>query len=68
MQFAISHGTTKIFIVFGKLMIVAICCLSGYFSLVLIDYYKNNIYSPVFLTILFAIVSFPIASAFLSLF
>jgi hypothetical protein len=67
-QFAISHGTTKIFIVFGKLMIVAVCCLCGYLSITLIDYYKKAIYSPVFITIFFGIVSYPIASAFLSLF
>ncbi len=68
MQFTITHGTTKIFILFGKLMIVSICCVVGYFTLILIEYYKNKIYSPVFLTVLFAIVSYPIASAFLTLF
>lgn len=68
MQFAISHGTTKIFIVIGKLMIVSLCCVSGYLALTTIDYYKTSLYSPVFMTILFGIVCYPIASAFMSLF
>jgi hypothetical protein len=67
-QFAISHGTTKIFIIVGKLMIVAICCLCGYLAITLIPYYKTSIYSPVILTVFFGIVSYPIASAFLALF
>ena len=68
MQFAISHGTTKIFILFGKLMIVSLCCVCGYILLTTIDKYKTEIFSPVFMTILFAIVSFPVANAFMSLF
>lgn len=67
-QFAISHGTTKIFILFGKMLICSICCVCGYIALTSIEYYKTNIYSPIFLTIFFSLVSFPIASAFLNLF
>lgn len=29
-QFAISHGTTKIFINVGKAFIITICCVCGY--------------------------------------
>lgn len=68
MQFAISHGTTKVFILIGKLMIVSLCCFSGYILLTTMDKYKTTIYSPVFMTILFAIVSYPVACAFLNLF
>lgn len=68
MQFAISHGTTKVFILIGKLMIVSICCLAGYLFLTTVDKYRAIIYSPVFMTILFGIVSYPVACAFLNLF
>jgi hypothetical protein len=49
-------------------MIVAICCTCGYLALILIPELKSQIYEPVFLTVLFAIVSYPVASAFLGLF
>lgn len=68
MQFTISHGTAKIFIVFGKLTIVSLCCLGGYITLTTVEKYKTMIYSPVFMTILFAIVTYPVANAFMSLF
>ena len=34
----------------------------------MVDEYKTTIYSPVFMTILFAIVTYPVANAFMSLF
>lgn len=68
MQFAISHGTTRIFIAFGKLTIVALCCIGGYFMLTTVEPYKSSIYEPLFLTILFGVVSYPVASAFMGLF
>lgn len=68
MQFALSHGTTKIFIVFGKLIIISSCILCGYLFLTTVEKYKTSIYSPVFLSILFGIVSYPVAAAFMNLF
>ena len=67
-QFAISHGTTKIFISVGKVFIIALCCMIGYLAITEVSDFKDKIYSPVFLTILFGIASYPIASAFLTLF
>lgn len=40
MQFAISHGTTKLFITVGKILIIAICCLLGYLALATVGDYK----------------------------
>ena len=67
-QFAISSGTTKIFINIGKGFILTLCCVAGYISITSISPYREEIYSPVFLTIIFAIASYPIISAFMGLF
>jgi hypothetical protein len=67
-QFAISHNTTKLFIGLGKTFIVTLCCVIGYMFITKIEPFKSQLYEPIFLTIVFAIAAFPIASAFLSLF
>lgn len=67
-QFAISHSTTKFFIGLGKTFIVTLCCVIGYMFITKIEPYKSEIYEPIFLTIVFAIASYPIASAFMTLF
>lgn len=64
-QFFISHGTTKLFINIGTCLIVTISCFSGYLFVTNIEPYRSLIQSPVFLTIIFAIVSLPIAWAFM---
>lgn len=63
--FFISHGTTKLFINVGTTLIITISTVIGYFFITNIDPYKNEIQSPVFLTIIFALVSLPIAWAFM---
>ena len=67
-QFAITHGTTRVFMAVGKVLIIAITCFMGYLAITEIADYRNKIYSPVFLTVLFGVASYPIASAFLTLF
>ncbi len=67
-QFAISHSTTKFFMGLGKTFIVTVCCVLGYIFMTNIEPYKSQIYEPIFLTIIFAISAFPVASAFMSLF
>lgn len=67
-QFFISHGTTKLFINIGTCLIVTISCFSGYLFVTNIEPYRSLIQSPVFLTIIFAIVSLPIAWAFMEFF
>ena len=64
-QFAVTHGTTKLFTFFGTTLIVSMCCMTGYLILTSVDYYKENIHTPVFLLIIFAIVSLPISWAFM---
>ena len=67
-QFFISHGTTKLFINVGTALIVTMCTVIGYFFITNISPYKDEIHSPVFLTIIFAIVSLPISWAFMEFF
>jgi hypothetical protein len=67
-QFFISHGTTKLFINIGTALIITICCVIGYFFITNISPYRDQIQSPVFLTIIFAIVSLPVAWAFMEFF
>lgn len=67
-QYAISHGTTKIFVSIGKLLVIVACCGIGYLSLTEIEEFRFKIFSPTFLTILFGIAAYPIASAFMGLF
>jgi hypothetical protein len=64
-QFFISHGTTKLFIMVGTTLIITMCCVSGYLFITNIKPYKDQIQSPVFLTIIFAIVSMPVSWAFM---
>jgi len=64
-QFAISHGTTKVFINIGKIFIITICCVTGYTFITSIEPYKHEVYSPFFMTVIFALVSFPIVYAFM---
>lgn len=64
-QFAVSHGTTKLFINLGTALIITICCTIGYLFITTIEPYKYEVQSPVFLTIIFAIVTLPIAWAFM---
>ena len=64
-QYAISHGTTKVFITIGKIFIVVCSGFIGYILITQIDYYRHEIYSPFFMTIAFIIVSYPIAAAFM---
>lgn len=44
------------------------CCTIGYLFITNIDPYKHKIQSPVFLTIVFAIVSLPVSWAFMQFF
>lgn len=60
-----SHGTTKLFINLGTALIVTICCTSGYLFVSSVEPYRSEIQSPVFLTIMFAIMTLPIAWAFM---
>ena len=67
-QYAISHGTTKIFIFVAKTCIVSLSALSGYLLITEIEYFYLKVYSPVFITIIFVLVSFPIAMVFMEFF
>ena len=67
-QFFISHGTTKLFINVGVILIVTICTVIGYFFITTIKPYMYEIQSPVFLTVMFALVSLPVAWAFMEFF
>ena len=67
-QFFISHGTTKLFINVGTMLIVTLCTVVGYFLITTIEFYKTHVQSPTFLTIIFAIVSLPISWAFMEFF
>ena len=64
-QFFISHGTTKLFINVGIILIVTICTVIGYIFITSIEPYRNLIQSPVFLTVIFGIVALSIAWAFM---
>ena len=67
-QFFISHGTTKLFINVGVILIVTICTTIGYIFITSIQPYQQEIQSPVFLTILFGLISLPVAWAFMEFF
>lgn len=67
-QYAISHGTTKLFFTLGRLLIISLSSFIGYILITEIEPYRHSIYSPVFLTIIFIIVSYPVATTFLNLF
>jgi len=67
-QFFISHGTTKLFINVGVILIVTICTTIGYFFITSISPYDQEIQSPVFLTVLFGLISLPVAWAFMEFF
>jgi hypothetical protein len=67
-QFFISHGTTKLFINVGTALIITICTVIGYFLITSVSPYREQIQSPVFLTILFGIISLPVAWAFMEFF
>lgn len=64
-QFAISTGTTKLFVMFGTGVIITMCGVTGYLLMTSIEPYKHQIQSPVFLTILFVIVAMPVSWAFM---
>lgn len=67
-QFFISHGTTKLFINFGVCLIITICTSIGYIFITNIQPYQQEIQSPVFLTVLFGLISLPVAWAFMEFF
>lgn len=67
-QYAITHGTTKLFFNLGRIIIICVGCLIGYVLITEVQPYRSNIYSPVFLTVIFALICYPIASAFMCLF
>ena len=67
-QFFISHGTTKLFISVGVILIITVCNLIGYIFITSIEPYKYQIQSPVFLTVIFGLVALPVAWAFMEFF
>ena len=67
-QFFISHGTTKLFINAGVILIITICTFIGYLFITNISPYRNEIQSPVFMTILFGLITLPVAWAFMEFF
>lgn len=67
-QFAVSHGTTKLFLYLGTTLIVLLNCLVGYFFISQISPYNSQIQSPVFLTVIFGLTALPIAWAFMDFF
>ena len=67
-QFFISHGTTKLFINAGVILIITLCTFVGYIFITSIEPYKHEIQSPVFLTVLFGLITLPVAWAFMEFF
>ena len=67
-QFFISHGTTKLFINIGTSLIITICTVIGYFFITSIEPYRSELQSPVFMTVLFGLITLPVAWAFMEFF
>ena len=67
-QYTLTCAITRLFFTLGKLSIVVASAFLGYVLMIELDQYKDKIYSPVFLTIIFALVSYPTAAAFMNLF
>ncbi len=64
-QFFVTNGTVFLFRWFGKIFITFTTTFIGFLIITYSEEYKHKIYSALFPSIMFFIVSYPIASTFM---